>query len=85
MIISDLDHIEEIIQSSDVEGGGNIWQTLGISQVAIASIDNSGKNSIGNVAIAVNIAMPIMIAINLPDYMLAKKLLSKASFFFDIF
>ncbi|NJL60866.1 MAG: hypothetical protein HC903_02300 [Methylacidiphilales bacterium] len=85
MIISDLDHMEEVIQSSNIEGGRNIWQTLGINQVAIASIGNSNNNSIGNVAIAVNIAIPIMIAINLPYSIPVQKSSPKTSLFSDIF
>lgn len=74
MIISDIDHLEEIAQSSGIEGGwmdASLWQpfsqSLQIFPAASSTIINYGTgNSSGNTAISYNISMPVMLAINMP-------------------
>lgn len=63
MIISDLNYLEEVVESNDVEGGLlNFFSTQSnsadIKQNAVASSGN-GLLSILNVGTAVNAAVPI--------------------------
>jgi hypothetical protein len=74
MIISDIDHLEEVTHASDAEGGwmdASFWQpfsqSLQIFPAASASVINYGTGtSTGNTAISFNISMPVMLAINMP-------------------
>lgn len=80
MIITDLEYIEPVVESSEIEGGRRrrrrsnnmnlaslftaLSQSLAIYPASNASNINLGGTSIGNTAISFNIAMPILIAIN---------------------
>ncbi|PAX55875.1 hypothetical protein [Brunnivagina elsteri] len=56
MIISDLNHIEEVTEASKVQGGffgGFNYQSIYVKQTAIATV--KGKYVVGSPAIAINI------------------------------
>jgi hypothetical protein len=65
MIISDLNYVEVVTEASEVQGG--LSQTVDISQRAFAAAGNNGGNgiSIGNTAVALNLAIPTVIGTEL--------------------
>jgi hypothetical protein len=80
MIIADLDYIEKVVETSEVQGGRRrrrrsnntnlaslftaLSQSLSINPASTAANLNMGGNSIGNTAVSFNISMPILIAIS---------------------
>ncbi len=77
MNISDIAYMEEVTETSNLEGGRSsrnssslpiifqsLLQSLAIYPASSASNINLGGTSIGNTAISTNITMPILIAIN---------------------
>lgn len=80
MIITDIDYVEEVTESSNLSGGGSTESNRGISSIlrsllqsltlypaSSASVLTLGGNSTGNTAISMNISMPILIAVNVSN------------------
>ncbi len=66
MIISDLNYLEVVSETENVEGGilnffTTQFNTSTIRQSATASAGNGGLFNVGNVAAAVNAATPIQV------------------------
>ncbi|BDA74779.1 hypothetical protein CAL7716_089450 [Calothrix sp. PCC 7716] len=67
MIISDLEHMEQITEASDIKGGfdwSTIMQSLSIYPAASSAVNTLGGHSIGNTVTTMNISMPIFLVIN---------------------
>lgn len=67
MIISDLEHMEQIPEASNINGGfdwSSIMQSLSIYPAASSAVNTLGGNSIGNTVTTMNISMPIFLVIN---------------------
>jgi hypothetical protein len=70
MIISDLNYLEVVSEASSIEGGNDYnyvnKQTIDIKQAAAAAAGNNGGSgiSIGNVATALNLAIPTQIGVS---------------------
>lgn len=67
MIISDLEHMEQITEASNIKGGfdlSTIMQSLSIYPAASSAINTLGGHSIGNTVTTMNISMPIFLVIN---------------------
>ncbi|NJL60865.1 MAG: hypothetical protein HC903_02295 [Methylacidiphilales bacterium] len=66
MIISDLNYLETVDKASHLEGGGDVLQGVTIPlQLGVAGVGGAGRNSIGNTAIALNIAIPTLTGIGI--------------------
>ncbi len=66
MVISDLNYLEVVSETENVEGGilnffTNQFNTSTITQSANASAGNGGLLNIANVAVAANVATPIQV------------------------
>jgi hypothetical protein len=66
MIISDLTYLETVSEESSLHGGlfnfsSSQFNTGVLIQMATASAGNNSKIAIGNVALAINIGVPIQI------------------------
>jgi hypothetical protein len=65
MIISDLNYVEVVAEAAAVQGGGDVTQTIRTTQNAVAFVGGAGRNSIGNTALALNVAIPTAIGVGI--------------------
>jgi len=65
MIISDLNYVEVVAEAPAVQGGGDVTQTVITRQFSVAGVGGAGRNSIGNTALALNIAVPTAIGVGI--------------------
>lgn len=62
MIIKDLTYLEVEASAAEVEGGGDVFQGVFLTQGSLAAVGGAGRNSIGNTALGLNIAIPTLTA-----------------------
>ncbi|NJL60860.1 MAG: hypothetical protein HC903_02270 [Methylacidiphilales bacterium] len=58
MFISDLTYLEVVNEATNIQGAGDVAQFVLPVQFATAAVGGAGRNSIGNTALALNIAIP---------------------------
>jgi hypothetical protein len=57
MIISDLNYLELVNNPSFLEGGGDVFQFVAVGQSASSNVGGTNRNSIGNTALGLNLAI----------------------------
>lgn len=65
MLIKDLTYLESVNEANEVAGGGDVGQFVIPVQFGVAGVGGAGRNSIGNTAIALNIAIPTLTGIGI--------------------
>ncbi|NJL60862.1 MAG: hypothetical protein HC903_02280 [Methylacidiphilales bacterium] len=65
MNISDLNYLEPITETANIQGAGNVFQFVAIGQAAFAGVGGAGQNSIGNTALGLNLAIPTVTGVSI--------------------
>ena len=65
MVISDLNHVEVVTDTAKVKGAGDIFQGTLLGQGSNASVGGAARNSIGNIALSVPIAVNLPLGIGI--------------------
>jgi hypothetical protein len=65
MLITDLNYLEFVTEASNIQGAGDVFQVVGTGQLGFATVGGAGQNSIGNTALALNLAIPTVTGIGI--------------------
>jgi hypothetical protein len=65
MFISDLTYLEVVNEATNIQGAGDVAQLVLPVQFGVAGVGGAGRNSIGNTALALNLAIPTLTGVGI--------------------